>query len=614
MRLAFALALAAAPLPFVAAPAQAQAQAQAQEAAQSQDAQLHAWFEAKFEEQIRFSPLGLTGLGRKERYGEIDDFSIAEADRQLAWLKATVEEMERTFDYEALSPKMKLAWDVWKYEYESAAEGAKWRDNGYVFSQMQGMHSALPSLMISQHRVDTAQDMEDYISRVGQLGRAISQLVVRTEANAAKGVRPPYFAYDFVIAEAGKLTTGAPFDDGPDNALWADGNGKIAALVEAGTIDEAAATALRGKLGTALKTGYLPGYRQLIAFMQKDRPNAPETATGVAGLPDGENYYLYRVQASTTTELTPEEIHQIGLSEVARIHREMEAVKAAAGFEGDMKAFFEHVKTGDFNYFPDNDEGAQAYVDAAKAAIDNIKGQLPNYFGLLPKADLEVRRVEPFREQDGGAQHYRSGTPDGSRPGIYYAHLSDMRAMPKNMLEVVAYHEGLPGHHMQISIQQELTGVPTFQTQVGYGAYAEGWGLYSEVLAKEMPGTYADPYSQFGQLSSELWRAIRLVVDTGLHSKGWTEQQAIDYFSANSPMPLETIRNEVRRYIVMPGQATSYKIGMIRIQQLRAEAERELGDKFDIRAFHDAVLGGGSLPLSLLERRVREWIAETKAA
>ena len=609
MRLALALALAAAPLAFALPPAAAQAH----EAAQDQDAQLHAWFEAKFEEQLQFSPLGLTGLGRKERYGEIDDFSDAEADRQLAWLKATVEEMERTFDYDALSPQSKLAWDVWKYEYESAAEGAKWRGNGYVFSQMGGMHAGLPSLMISQHRVETAQDMEDYISRVGQLGRAISQLVERAEANAANGVRPPYFAYDFVISEAGKLTTGAPFEDGPDNALWADGNGKIAALVAAGTIDEAAAAALRDKLSTALKTGYLPGYQQLIAFMQKDRPNAPTVATGVSGLPDGEAYYLYRVRASTTTELTPDEIHQIGLTEVARIHREMEAVKASAGFEGDLKAFFEHVKTGDFNYFPDNDEGAQMYIDAAKQAIDNIKGQLPNYFGLLPKADLEVRRVEAFREQDGGAQHYRSGTPDGSRPGIYYAHLSDMRANPKNMLEVIAYHEGLPGHHMQISIQQELTGVPTFQTQVGYTAYAEGWGLYSEALAKEIPGTYADPYSEFGRLSSELWRAIRLVVDTGLHSKGWTEQQAIDYFSANSPMPLETIRNEVRRYIVIPGQATSYKIGMIRIQQLRAEAEAELGDKFDIRAFHDAVLGGGSLPLLLLERRVRDWIATTKA-
>ena len=291
----------------------------------------------------------------------------------------------------------------------------------------------------------------------------------------------------------------------------------------------------------------------------------------------------------------------------------MEAIREKVGFEGDLQAFFEHVKTAEWNYYPDTDEGRQAYIDDATAAIDNIERVLPSYFGLLPKAPLEVRRVEPFREQAGAAQHYRSGTPDGSRPGIYYAHLSDMTAMPKNQLEVIAYHEGLPGHHMQISIAQELEGVPTFQTQFGYSAYSEGWGLYAEALAKEMPGTYKDPYSEFGRLSSEIWRAIRLVVDTGLHSKGWTEQQAIEFFQSNSPEPLESIRSEVRRYIVWPGQATSYKIGMIRIQELRAEAERELGDAFDIRGFHDAVLGGGAMPLPLLERRVREWIAETKA-
>ena len=344
---------------------------------------------------------------------------------------------------------------------------------------------------------------------------------------------------------------------------------------------------------------YLPGARETLA---------------AGALPDGEAYYAYLIRQYTTREdLTAQQIHQIGLDEVARIHGEMNAIRERVGFEGDLQAFFANVRTAEWNFFPDNDEGAQAYIDASKAAIANIEGQLPNYFGLLPKAALEVRRVEAFREQDGGAQHYREGTPDGSRPGIYYAHLSDMTAYPKNMLEVVAYHEGLPGHHMQISIAQELTGVPTFRTQYGYGAYIEGWGLYAEKLAKEMPATYADPYSDFGRLSSELWRAIRLVVDTGLHSKGWTEAEAIAYFTANSPQPAETIRSEVRRYIVMPGQATSYKVGMIRIQQLRAEAERALGDDFDIRAFHDAVLGGGALPLSLLERRVRDWIAASKA-
>jgi uncharacterized protein (DUF885 family) len=608
MRLSYALALAAAMPALFLVPAAAQEQPAA-----SESERLHAWFERKFEEQLQFDPLWLTSLGRRERYGDLGDYSIEGQDRVLAWHKASVEELEREFDYGQLGPQDRLSYDLWKFEYENAVRAARWRGNDYIFSQMQGPHSGLPSLLISMHEVTDRADMEAYISRVGQFRRALGEMTDRAEANAARGVRPPYFAYDLVIAESKKLIEGAPLTSGEDSALWADGKAKIAALVEAGKIDEAAAGELRTRLEAALEDSYLPAYQRLIAFMERDRVNLPEVATGIGGLPDGATYYADLLRTSTTTELSAEEIHQIGLDEVARIHGAMEEIKASTGFEGDLAAFFLHVREGDWNYFPQGDEGAQAYIDAASAAIDNIKKQLPNYFGLLPKADLEVRRVEAFREQDGGAQHYRSGTPDGSRPGIYYAHLSDMRAMPRNMLEVVAYHEGLPGHHMQISIAQELTEIPTFRTQYGYTGYIEGWGLYSEALAKEMPGTYADPYAEFGRLSSELWRAIRLVVDTGLHAKGWTEAEAIDYFSRNSPMPVETIRNEVRRYMVIPGQATSYKVGMLRIQQLRAEAERELGDKFDIRAFHDTVLGGGSLPLVLLDRKVRDWIAATKA-
>jgi uncharacterized protein (DUF885 family) len=242
-----------------------------------------------------------------------------------------------------------------------------------------------------------------------------------------------------------------------------------------------------------------------------------------------------------------------------------------------------------------------------------INAKLPEYFGILPKAPLVVKRVEAFREQPGAAQHYYPGTPDGSRPGIYYAHLSDMKAMPKNEMEAIAYHEGNPGHHMQISIAQELKSVPTFRTQAGFTAYAEGWALYSELLAKEM-GAYQNDYSDFGRLITEMWRAVRLVVDTGLHSKGWTEQQAIDYFKEKTPVAEGAVVSEVRRYIVWPGQATAYKVGMLKILALRAKAKEQLGDKFDIRAFHDTILGGGALPLDVLEKRVDHWIATVKAA
>jgi uncharacterized protein (DUF885 family) len=295
----------------------------------------------------------------------------------------------------------------------------------------------------------------------------------------------------------------------------------------------------------------------------------------------------------------------------------MEAIRKEVGFQGDLRAFFAELrdkKDDPRYYFPDTDAGREAYIRESAAAIDRIKAVLPKYFGLLPKADIVVKRVEPFREQPGAAQHYFPSTPDGSRPGVYYAHLSDMTAMPKAELEVVAYHEGLPGHHMQIAIAQELEGIPTFRRQFGVTAYAEGWGLYSEWLAREMPGTYQDPYSRFGRLGSEIWRAIRLVVDTGLHAKGWSEEQAVRYFLDNSATTDAQARSEIRRYIVLPGQATGYKIGMLKIQELRRKAESALGSRFDIRGFHDTILGGGAMPLTMLEARVDRWIADHSRA
>jgi len=329
--------------------------------------------------------------------------------------------------------------------------------------------------------------------------------------------------------------------------------------------------------------------------------------------PNGKAFYDYKLKESITTPLTADEIHNIGLEEVARIQKEMLNIKNEVGFEGDLQEFFKFVNEDDQFYFPNTDEGRQAYLDEAKQYIDELTKKLPDYFGILPKASLQVKRVEAFREQDGAPQHYMEGTPDGSRPGTYYVHLSDMTSMPKTTMEGVAYHEGNPGHHMQISIAQELETVPTFRTQLGYNAYVEGWALYSEQLAKEMGG-YENPYYDFGRLVNEIWRAIRLVVDTGLHSKGWNEAKAIQYFKDNSSISDNAIKAEVQRYMVMPGQATGYKIGMLKIQELRQRAETQLGDQFDIRQFHDIILGSGALPLELLERHVDSWIEETKQA
>ena len=574
---------------------------------------LNQWFEKKYEEQLQFSPIQLTFQGRKDQYGKIDDLSEKATLDQVAWQKASVEEMEKTFDYAKLSDEAKLSYDLWKLQYENARDGIPFLGDGYAFDQMNGAQSFLPTLLINFHKVDDESDYAAYVSRLNESARAFDQLLERARKSAGEGVRPPKFAYEGVIDQSRKVITGAPFSAGPDSAIWADAQAKADTLVKSGKISAERATELKEEAKKALLEQFKPAYERVIAWSQEDLPNAPVNATGVGTThKNGKAYYEYQLRQMTTTNMTADQIHELGLKEVERIKGEMTALKDKVGFKGDLDAFFSFIDSDKQFLYPNTDAGRQAYIDDASAKIANIKKELPNYFGLLPKADLEVKRVEAFREQDGAAQHYYPGTPDGSRPGIYYAHLSDMNAMPKPELEVIAYHEGLPGHHMQISIAQELTGVPKFRTQYGVTAYAEGWGLYSEWLAKEMPGTYQDPYSEFGRLSSEMWRAIRLVVDTGLHSKGWTEQQAVEYFDANSAVPLTAIKSEVQRYLVMPGQATAYKIGMIRIQELRKKAEAELGDKFDIKGFHDSVLGGGALPLTLLERRVDQWIASQK--
>ena len=612
---ALSLALLAAYPSLALADAQAATQpvASGQAEAASETARINAWFERKYEEQLQFSPIQMTFLGRKDRYSELDDLSREAAQERLAWQAAALAEMESTFDYDALGKGAQLSWDLFKYQVEAARAADRFHAHDYPFEQMGGMQSQLPTFLINFHKVEEESDYTAYVARLREVPRAFGQLMDHVRHSAGLGIRPPRFAHEGVIDQATRVVTGAPFTEGADSALWADAQAKADALVEAGKIDAARGAELKAEARAALVEAVQPAYAEVIGWFRADLPNARVNPSGVGTThPDGAAYYAQRLAASTTTGLTPDQVHRIGLDEVARLRGEMEALKQRVGFEGDLKAFFEFVRTDPRFKYPDTDEGRQAYIDDATAAIDTIREQLPDYFGLLPKADLVVKRVEPFREVDGAAQHYYPSTPDGSRPGIYYAHLSDMDAMPKTELEVIAYHEGLPGHHMQIAIAQELEGVPEFRKQAGFSAYSEGWGLYSEWLAREMPGTYTDPYSEYGRLTSEMWRAIRLVVDTGLHAKGWTQDQAVEYFARNSSIPLPAIEAEVRRYITWPGQATSYKIGMIKIQELRARAEKELGDDFDIRRFHDAILGGGALPLTLLERKIDQWIADEK--
>jgi len=573
---------------------------------------IYAWLDEKFEEELQQSPITLTFLGRKDQYDKLDDMSEEAEKNQLAWMEATVEELKTKFDYENLNADDKLSYDLWVYRYELRKEGEAFRNMDYIYDQMRSVHTQLPNLLINLHNVDSVADMKSYTSRISELGRAINQLTERAKKQAAEGIIPPKFSFEITMKQTESLLDGYPFNDSDKNSpLWNDISGKVDALQNSNEIDAEGANMLKTNAELALMQHFKPAYDNLQQWFQKEMANAEEAPTGVSRHANGKAFYNYKLKQMTTTDLTAEEIHEIGLKEVARIQEEMIAIKNQVGFEGTLKEFFVFVNTDPQFFYPNTDEGRQAYLDDSKMFLDSISAKLPDFFGILPKAQLEVKRVEAFREQDGAPQHYRQGTADGSRAGTYYAHLSDMTSMPKSTMEGVAYHEGNPGHHMQISIAQELESVPQFRRQSEYNAYVEGWALYSEVVAKEMGG-YKNPYYDFGRLVNEIWRAIRLVVDTGLHAKGWTEEDAVKYFKENSSIADGAIKAEVRRYMVMPGQATGYKIGMLKIQELRAKAEEVLGDKFDIKAFHDTVIGGGAMPLSILEKHVDRWIESQK--
>jgi len=589
----------------------------AESAQLSESERLNAWFEEKYEQQLQFSPLMMTRLGRKERYDQIDDMSEQGQEKRLQWMAATVDELQANFDYSKLDEDTKISYDIWMFQFEQAKKQAEFRRRNYVLTQMNGMQSMLPTLLINYHKVAEISDMEAYISRLEGVGRAVEQLTSRVAINADEGVKAPYFAYEGVIKQSKAIISGKPFDadSDQDSSLLADVKTKVAALQESGEITAEQAATFIEEAETALLDKVMPAYGKLISWFENDLPNISREATGASALPQGETYYNSALALRTTTDLTADEIHQIGLNEVDRILAEMEKIKQAEGFDGTLNEFFAYIKSDNTDerfYYPNTDEGRQAYLDDATAFLDNIADKLPEFFGILPKADLVVKRVEPYREQAGAPQHYFAGSPDGSTPGVYYAHLIDMSTMPKNEMEAIAYHEGNPGHHMQISIAQELEGVPKFRTTSFFNSYVEGWALYAELVAKEMGG-YQNPMSDFGRLVSEMWRAIRLVVDTGIHAKGWTEEQANQFFRDNSPISDGAIKTEVQRYFVWPGQATSYKIGMLKILELREKAETELGDKFDIRAFHDVILGSGAVPLTILERMVDNWIAREQA-
>lgn len=581
----------------------------------SETERLNSWLDEQYEEQLEFSPQTRSVLGDKTDYDQLNDVTLEAQDRVLEWRRQSVAAMRSDFDYDALNDDGKLSYDMWEFTLEQAEAAYPYRNYGYIFGRG-GPHASLPSFMISFHRIDDGSDLQAYLSRLQQIDRVLGDLLDRSRQQAADGIRQPRFNYEFALSEIDRVTAGVPFntdDSSPNSPIWVDLQGKVDAMVKNSVLNSDVAQEYLTQAREILSGEVLAAYDEVRAWLEQDIANTSAEPQGVWALPDGENYYNQRLARMTTLELTADEIHNIGLSEVERLLAEMEAVKQQTDFEGTLQEFFVYVREDEQFYYANTDEERQEYLDVNNEYLDYISERLPEYFGRLPKAPLVVRRVESFREQAGAAQHYRQGAPDGSRPGVFYSHMSDMSTLAKWQIEDIAYHEGNPGHHMQISIQQELTDVPRFRTQYRTTAYTEGWGLYSEWLAKEMGG-FQDPYSDFGRLAGEIWRAVRLVVDTGIHAKRWSEEQAVQYFLDNSPIPEGAVRSEVKRYFSNPGQATAYKIGMLNFQEARANAEAALGDAFDIREFHDVVLGAGAVPMPMMHARVERWVDEKLAA
>ncbi len=549
----------------------------------------------RWEYTMRTSPIYASILGDKRYNDKLDDFSQQAIDDDLAQTRidlARFEAIDTTGfpEQEALN-KLLMVRDL-----KMSLEGARFKPWEMPVSQEGGIHIDAPQL-VSILSFTSVKDYEDYITRLKLLSRLFDETTVQMRKGMAEGLMPPKILLEKVVTQSNGIATTPveqspfvhPFDKFPDGISEADRK----RLREAGL--------------AAVKDSVVPAYVKFTAFVRDEYAPKGRAEPGAWSLPDGAAWYAFRVKESTTTTLTPEEIHQIGLEQVKEIEARMLGVVNQLGYK-DMTSFKAAV---------DADPKLHAHsreqiLDLYRKYEDQMYARLPQMFGRLPKAKLEVMQVEEFREKEASDASYMDGTPDGSRPGHIMVNTGDFSKRTLLDIETTAYHEGVPGHHMQISIAQELPELPLFRQHEEYTAYTEGWALYSERLGREV-GFYQDPYSYYGHLQDDMLRAIRLVVDTGFHYKHWTRQQVVDYFHAHSTIDEVSVQSETDRYMAWPAQALGYKIGQLEILKLRQYSKDQLGDKFDLRGFHDEVLSGGALPMDVLSTRIHEWVGQQKA-
>ena len=543
----------------------------------------------------------LEGIGIEGHNAELNDASLAAGDRTLEKMLAAHETL-LSYEDQDLNPADKMSKDVMLSLLNIMVDGQRFRYHNYPVNQLFGVQNGFPSFMESTHQVHDVGDAEDYISRLSKVGIKFDQVLEGLVHRENLGILPPQFVVTKVLAEMNS------FVDTPaeENILFV----ALAEKMTAAELDQTDQNELATQAKQEIEQTVYPAYQKLIDYFVK-LDNKVSENHGVWNLPDGEAFYALALKFFTTTDYTPDYIHDFGLQEVDRIQAEILDILAAEGWDvsGGFTSSIENMAINSRFYYSDSDEGREQILDDYKTMLVDVEKQMSSHFYDLPEAKVDVQRIPEFKEKTAPGAYYQRPAMDGSRPGVFYANLYDIKATPKYGMKTLAYHEGTPGHHYQLSIQQELEDMPFFRKMVPFTAYSEGWALYAERVAYEM-GMLPDPYDNIGRLQAELFRAVRLVVDTGIHAKRWTREQAIDYMAANTGMAESDVVSEIERYFVMPGQATAYKVGMTKILELREKAQKALGSAYDVRDFHRVVLNNGSVPLNILEQLVDNYIAE----
>lgn len=530
--------------------------------------------------------------GQNDRWTDMSLQAIARRKKEAPCSLAALKKIP----YSSLKGEDRINFDLMKRDLEDGIEGQKFEGDYLVMSQLEGVHTDVPDTLMSMPTL-TKKDYEDMISRLEKVPSLVQQNEVLMKEGLKRHVTTVKMFLEKVPAQFDRLLT-PKIEDSPLYKPFAEIKTNISAADKA---------ELQARAKDVIEHKVYPAMQELKEFVVKTYiPNA-RTDISFSTMPNGKAWYAFKVRTQTTTDMTPDQLHQLGLSEVTRITKEMEKVKDGVKFKGDLNAFNKFLLTDKRFYYDSADQLLIGYRDIAK----RVDPELPKLFKTLPRLTYGVREMPPFKAVDQPAAYYEGGSLEAGRPGYFVANTSDLKGRPKWGMESLVMHESVPGHHLQISIAQELKGIPEFRRFGGYTAYVEGWGLYAEGLGDEM-GMYKDPYSKYGQLSYEMWRAIRLVVDTGIHAKGWTRDQAIAYFDQHMPKARKETENEVDRYITWPGQALAYKVGQLKFRELRDRAKAELGAKFDLREFHDEVLRHGPLPLDVLDKTVNRWIASQK--